>query len=465
VNAPLGRLAAALDRRFGREANPPSVWPIGVGTLISHAAVAAFVLLVVTGILLSFAYRPSVDPVVYDGASTLYAGQELPGAFASVIRISEDLPGGLLLRRVHVAAAHLLLLALVVHLLRTMATGAFRRPRLLTHLTGVGLLLVSLGFAYTGELLPFGLVSGSSLRIAESVLYSLPFAGEQLGTLLFDGELPSQRFLTIAWVGHVFLLPLAFVALLAWHGVLVHRRGPALSRRRDVDVQLTAVGRPLWPDAVLRFSFLAAGLTALLLLSAAIVPWSDLELEGPFLTAEATNSVHPHWSLFFLTGGLRIIPAIDIVIGGTRITNVFVAGVIVPGILVGTLTLYPFIERWVRRDDAEHHRLDHPLDVPFRAGAVTALTTFALVLTIGGAVDVIAFWLRVPVEGVVLTFQILLLVLPAVAAALAVVTARHRAERLAAELEAMALDVEPELPDRSPDGPSRTPKTSGEEIP
>jgi quinol-cytochrome oxidoreductase complex cytochrome b subunit len=465
MNAPLGRLAAALDRRFGRDANPPSVWPIGVGTLLSHAAVAAFVLLVLTGLLLTVAYRPSVDPVVYDGASELYAGQELPGAFASVIRISEDLPGGLLLRRVHVAAAHLLLLALVAHLLRTMATGAFRRPRLLTHLTGVGLLLVSLGFAYTGELLPFGLVSGSSLRIAESVLYSLPLAGEQLGTLLFDGELPSQRFLTIAWVGHVVLLPLAFVGLLAWHGLLVHRRGPALSRRDDVDVQLTAVGRPLWPDAALRFSFLAVGLAALLLLSAAIVPWSDLELEGPFLTAEATNSVHPHWSLFFLTGGLRIIPAIDIVIGGVRITNVFVAGVLVPGILVGALTLYPFLERRVLRDDAEHHRLDHPLQVPFRAGAVTALTTFALVLTIGGAVDVIAFWLRVPVEGVVLTFQVLLVVLPAAFAALAVVAARHRADRLAAEPYATTAAGGPDLPDRSSDGPSRTPATSGEEVP
>lgn len=434
MNAPLGRLAAALDRRFGRDANPPSVWPIGVGTLLSHAAVAAFVLLVVTGVLLGFAYRPSVDPVLYDGASELYRGQELPGAFASVIRISEDLPGGLLLRRVHVAAAHLLLLALVAHLLRTMATGAFRRPRLLTHLTGVALLLVSLGFAYTGELLPFGLVSGSSLRIAESVLYALPFAGEQLGTLLFDGELPSQRFLTIAWVGHLFLLPAAFVGFLAWHVLLVHRRGPALPGRSDVDVRLTAVGRPLWPDAILRFSLLAVGLAALLLVSAAIVPWSDLEFEGPFLTAEATNSVHPHWSLFFLSGGLRIIPAVDLVIGGLRISNVFVAGVIVPGILVGTLTLYPFLERWIRRDDAEHHRLDHPLEVPFRAGAVTALTTFALVLTLGGAVDVIAFWLRVPVEGVVTTFRVLLVVLPLALAALAVLTARHRADRLAAEL-------------------------------
>jgi hypothetical protein len=67
---------------------------------------------------------------------------------------------------------------------------------------------------YTGDLLPFGLVSGSSLRIAEAVLYSIPFVGDQLVMVLFDGELPSQRLLTLAWAGHVFLLPAAFIALL-----------------------------------------------------------------------------------------------------------------------------------------------------------------------------------------------------------------------------------------------------------
>jgi ubiquinol-cytochrome c reductase cytochrome b subunit len=429
VNAPLGRLAATLDRRFGRAAERPTPWPISFGTLVSHAAVASFVILTITGILLTFAYRPSVDPVLYTGNSELFDGMELPGAFASVVRISEDLPGGLLLRRVHVAASHLLLLALVVHLLRTMATGAFRRPRVLTHLTGIILLLVTLGFSYTGELLPFGLVSGSSLRIAEAVLYSLPLAGEQLGTLLFGGELPSQRFLTIVWAAHVFLLPAAFLGALAWHGLLVHRRGPSLAPREDVDVQLTAVGRPLWTEGALRFTFLATALTALLLLSSAVVPWADLEFEGPFLTAEATNSVHPHWALFFLTGGLRVIPAIDLVIGPVRITNVLVAGVIIPGILVTALTVYPLVERWLLRDRSEHHRLDHPLDVPLRAGVVTALTTITVVLTVGGAVDAISFWLAMPVEGIVLAFQIALVVLPVVLTALAVYASRRRAAR------------------------------------
>lgn len=438
MTSPISTLAERLERRIGRRADPPSLWPTDFGALISHAAVVSFLLLTATGVVLAVFYRPSVATVTYHGASGLYDGQDLPHAFASVIRISEDVPGGLLLRRVHAVAAHLLMLSVAAHLLRTLATGAFRRPRILTHLTGIGLLLVSLGFSYTGELLPFSLVTGSSLRIAEAVVLSIPFVGEQLAALMFAGELPSQRMLGLAWAGHVLLLPAAFVTLTAVHLVLVHRRRPALARRPDVDVSTTAVGRPLWPDAVLRFALLTAGLTALLLLSTAMVPWSDLEFEGPFLTAEATNSVHPHWTLFFLTGGLRTVPAIDLVIAGIRISSVFIAGVVIPGVLVTAAAVYPFVERLVLKDQGEHHALDHPLDVPFRAGAVTAMTTLTVVFTVSGGVDVIASWTRLPVQGIVMMFRVLLIVLPVVLATAAVLAARRRVARRVSDESAAA---------------------------
>lgn len=438
VPSPIATLADALDERFGHRADPPSLWPVGFGALLSHTAIVAFLVLAVTGIALSLVYRPSVADAVYSGSSELYDGQALPGAFATVVRISEDLPGGLLLRRLHVAAAHLFMLAVVAHLLRTLATGAFRRPRMLTHITGVGLLLVALGFTYTGELLPFGLIAGSSLRIAEAVLFSLPFAGEQLGTLLFERELPSQRLMTIGWATHLFVLPPAFVALVAAHLSLVRRRRPALARRPDADVATTVVGRRLWPDAVARFTLLTTGLTALLLLSAVAVPWADRDLEGPFRTAEATNSVHPPWPLFFLTGGLRVLPAIDVTVLGVHITNVLVAGVILPSVLIAGIAVYPFVERRLLGDRAEHHVLDHPLDVPLRAGAVTALTSLAVVLSFSAGVDVLARWLGVPVEGVVTTFRVLLVALPLLAGAAAVAAARRRVRWRARSAEEVA---------------------------
>jgi ubiquinol-cytochrome c reductase cytochrome b subunit len=427
VTSRLASLNRALDRRFGRSAPRPSVWPTSYGALISHVIVVTFLVLCVTGVLLAIFYRPSTSPVTYEGASELYDGATLPHAFASTVRISSDIPGGLFVKRLHSASSHLFLAAMVLHLLRVMATGQFRRPRLGNHLIGIALLLLGIGFAYTGEVLPMTLVASSSLRIAEAVLASIPYAGEPLASLLIGPELPSSRFVVGAWLLHVALLPLAFLALMVWHLRLVHRRTPTMYRRRDVDVTRHAVGRPLWPDAVARFSLLFAGIVTLLAVSAALVPWADRELTGPFLPAEATNSVHPAWPLFFTTGAMRVLPDINLVFLGMRVTNVFVAGILLPGLLIGMLAAYPFLERWLLRDDGEHHTVDGILDVPLRAGAFGAFTGAGLVLALSAGVDVLSFWLTVPVESVIVAFRVGLVLVPVLAAAAMVKAAHTRA--------------------------------------
>jgi quinol-cytochrome oxidoreductase complex cytochrome b subunit len=423
----LGSLAEVLDRRLGRGAQRPSVWPTSFGAMVSHVIIVAFIVLCVTGVFLSFFYRPSVEPVLYTGDSVLYDGVTLPHAFASTIRIGSDVPGGLFVKRLHAGASNLFLAAIVVHLLRVMATGQFRRPRLGTHLIGIALLLLGIGFAYTGELLPFTLTASSSLRIGEAVLASVPFLGGPLASLVMGVELPSNQILVGAWVLHVVLLPVAFIGLTVWHLRLVHLRTPTLYRRGDVDVTRQAVGRPLWPDAIARFALLFAGIVTLLALSAALVPWGDKQLAGPFIPAEATNSVHPSWPLFFTTGAMRVLPAIDLTFLGVRITNVFVAGVVLPGLLIGMLAVYPFLERRLLRDDAEHHTADGLLDVPLRAGAVGAFTGAGLVLTLSAGVDVISLWLVLPVEPVVAGFRVALVVVPVVTAAIMVKAAHTRA--------------------------------------
>ncbi len=431
MTSPVASLAHAIDRRVGRSAPRPSLWAIDVWRLLGHLAVAMFVILAVTGLLLAIWYDPSTEPVTYQGSSELYDGHTLPANFASVVHISEDVPGGLLLRRVHVAASHLFVAATVLHLLRILFTGAYRRPRLANHLVGVGLLLLVLGMLYTGENLPFDLVSGASLRIGYAALMSIPLVGDTLAPLAFGGEFPGGDVVTRSWFLHVFVLPPLFVGGLALHLWLVHRRTPAEWPREDVDVHRCAVGRPLWPDASARFAMLGAGATALVLASAALIPWADLELEGPFRPAEAANTLHPPWSLFFLSGGLRIVPAIDLVIGPVRITNMLVAGVIIPGILIAALVVYPLIERAVLGDDIVHHELAGPLDLPLRAGVTAAITAVTLVLTGAAGVDVIAYWLRSPVEGVIWAFRIALVVVPVAATLLAVRAARRHAERAA----------------------------------
>ena len=429
MTSPVASLAQAIDRRVGRSAPRPSLWAIDVWRLLGHLAIAMFVLLTVTGILLQIWYDPSTDPVVYHGASTLYDGRTLPTNFASLVYISEDVTGGLLLRRVHVAASHLFVAATALHLLRILFTGAYRRPRLANHLLGVGLLLLVLGMFYTGENLRFDLVAGASLRIGYAVLLSIPFVGDSLAPLVFGGEFPAGDVVTRAWVLHVFVLPVLFVAGLAAHLWLVHRRTPAEWPREDVDVHTKAVGRPLWPDASARFAMLGAGVSALVVASAAFVPWADVELEGPFRPGEAANTLHPPWALFFLSGAMRILPSIDLIVGPVRISNVFVAGVIIPGILVGALVIYPLVERAILHDEYVHHELAGPLDLPLRAAVTAAITAVTLVLTAAAGADVLAFWLRAPVESVVWGFRIALVVVPLAATVLAVRAAHRHAER------------------------------------
>jgi quinol-cytochrome oxidoreductase complex cytochrome b subunit len=424
--SPIAALATALDRRVGRSAEHPSLWPTDFWRLVGHLAIAMFVLLAVTGIALSVWYRPSTAPVVYTGSAALYDGATLPQAFATVVHISEDVPGGLLLRRVHMAASHVFLAAIAAHLLRVMFTGAYRRPRLANHLVGLGLLLLALGMLYTGENLLYDLVSGASLRIGYSALLSIPLVGDSLAPLVFGGEFPAGDVVTRSWILHVFVLPPMFVGGLLLHLWLVHRRTPASWQREDVDVQRFAVGRPLWPDATARFALLGALSTAIVVASAAFVPWADVELEGPFRAAEVTNTLHPPWTLFFLSGGLRVVPAIDLVLGPVRITNVFVAGVVVPGLLIGALAAYPLVERWRLGDDVDHHELAHPLDVPMRAGVIAALTTVTVLLTVSAAVDSVAFFFRQPVETIIWALRIALLTLPVLATVLAVHAARRR---------------------------------------
>lgn len=424
TRSPLAALAATLDRRIGRAAERPSVWNASPGALLSHVAVIAFGILTATGLFLVVWYDPSTDPVAYQGASELYAGQELPAAFASVIRTSEDVPGGMLTRRVHAAAAHLLLASLFLHLWRILATGAARRPRTGNHLIGMALLLICLGAFYTGELLPFSLVSGASLRIGHAVLSSTPVVGEPLARLVFGGEAPTGLLVERSFWLHVVLLPGGFVSLTALHLWFVHRHSPTAAPH-TVDPTVVT-GEALWPDFLRRLALLGGAVTAVVAMSAALIPWSDLELEGPFLPAEAANTLHPPWPLFFLSGALRIMPPVDVSILGVRIGTVLLAGLVVPALMIGALAVYPFVERRWLGDDRGHHVRDGLLDVPLRAGVLAGLFTASVLLSLAATVDVMALHLRVPVEWLVQAFRLAVVVGPPGAGLLAWWYARRR---------------------------------------
>ena len=91
-------------------------------------------------------------------------------AYASTLDISFDVRGGLLMRQIHHWAALLFVAAMIVHMLRVFFTGAFRKPRELNWLIGVGLLTLGIVEGFAGYSLPDDLLSGTGLRIADGLM-------------------------------------------------------------------------------------------------------------------------------------------------------------------------------------------------------------------------------------------------------------------------------------------------------
>ena len=90
-------------------------------------------------------------------------------------------------------------------------TGAFRKPRELSWLVGVALLVAGIGAGFTGYSLPDDLLSGTGLRITYSIVLSIPFVGTWLAFLFFGGEFPSPELLPRLYVLHVLLIPLLLI--------------------------------------------------------------------------------------------------------------------------------------------------------------------------------------------------------------------------------------------------------------
>jgi ubiquinol-cytochrome c reductase cytochrome b subunit len=299
-------------------------------------------------------------------------------------------------------------------MLRVFFTGAFRRPREPNWLIGVGLLIFAIGMGFTGYSLPDDLLSGNGLRIAYSVMLSIPFAGPYLASLIFGGEFPAEAIISRLFVMHIMLLPALIIGLISVHlAILVRQkhaqfRGPGRSERN-------VVGKPLWPSQTFKS-------LALLFLTASIMAFMGGLLQinpvwnyGPFKPYITSAPSQPDWYVGWLDGGLRLFPGWDLNVFGITIAAPFIPGVLVPGLLFTVLALWPFIEARMTGDRAEHQLLDHPRDMPLRTAIGVAGIVFFTVLTLEGGGDVLSITFNIPVEAITNFFRAALFVIPAAA--------------------------------------------------
>jgi ubiquinol-cytochrome c reductase cytochrome b subunit len=381
--------------------------------MIGELGLYCFVVLVLTGVYLTFFFDPSARPVIYDGSYEPLRGVEMTEAYRSALELSFDVRAGLVMRQIHHWAALLFLASLAVHLARVFFTGAFRRPREINWVVGCTLLILALLNGLFGYSLLDDQLSGTGLRIVYSITLSVPLVGTWLASLLFGGEFPGPDIIERLYVIHILLVPAAIVVLLTAHLAIIvrqkHTQFPGPGRRED-----NVVGERMWPSYAAKALGLFFLTSALLAFLGGVFQINPIWIYGPFDPAQVSAASQPDWYMGWLDGALRIMPGWETRVGGFEVPNPFFPGVLLAGLTFALLYAWPFLEARVTGDHDEHHLLDRPRQRPVRTALGAATITFYVICFLGGAADVLASTFGLSVNAILWTFRILVLALPPV---------------------------------------------------
>ncbi|WP_375498312.1 cytochrome bc complex cytochrome b subunit [uncultured Jatrophihabitans sp.] len=390
------------------------VFPDHWSFMMGEIALYSFVILLLSGTYLTFFYDPSMAEVVYHGRYVPLRDITMSRAYASTLDITFDVRGGLIVRQIHHWAALMFLAAMMVHMFRVFFTGAFRKPRELNWLIGIGLLALGIIEGFAGYSLPDDLLSGTGLRIADAIMLSIPVIGTWVSFLLFGGPFPGHEIIGRLYIAHVLLIPAILAALIGAHLALVVRQKHTQFAGHG-HTEDTVSGERVFPVYAAKaggFFFVVFGITCALGGLAQINPvW----LFGPYEASQVSSGSQPDWYMGFLDGSTRLFPSWEIRNFGYTIPAVFWPTVVLPGILFTLAAAYPFIEAKMTGDKARHHLLQRPRDVPVRTGLGCMAIAFYVVLYLSGSNDIIAKAFDISLNAMTWAGRIGLLVIPPLA--------------------------------------------------
>ena len=176
-----------------------------------------FVVQIITGILLTIYYVPTPED-----------------AYSSVQYITTQVPAGWIIRGLHHWGASAMVVLVVLHMLRVIYHGSYKFPREVTWLTGVVLLLIVLGFGFTGYLLPWDQKAYWATTVGTRIAEVTPLIGNWILRLMRGGEELSAITLARFYGVHIWALPAALLTVLGAHLYLVIRIGISqVPQRKD----------------------------------------------------------------------------------------------------------------------------------------------------------------------------------------------------------------------------------------
>jgi ubiquinol-cytochrome c reductase cytochrome b subunit len=176
--------------------------------VFGSAAFTLLILQIVTGILLALVYVPS-------------AGE----AWNSLNMLNHQLPLGWFLRAMHGWGSNFMVAIVLIHMAQVFLFGSYKFPRELTWILGVFLLLMTLGMAFTGQVLRFDQDAYWGLGIGASIMSRVPFVGRELVHLLLGGPIIAGATLTRFFALHVFVIPGLLLLFACTHVWMVLKLG------------------------------------------------------------------------------------------------------------------------------------------------------------------------------------------------------------------------------------------------
>jgi len=327
---------------------------------LGTVSAALFLLLTLSGLPLLFLYVPSVER-----------------AYQSVKDIEFVISFGSWIRAVHRISAHLMVVAVFLHLVRVFLTGAYKngtgrgQKREWNWVIGVVMLLLTLFLSFTGYLLPWDQLAFWAVTVGTNIAASIPFIGPDVRELLIGGRTIEQATLIRFYVLHVFFLPLGLGVLFAYHMWRVRKDGglakadqeSSLGTPRPVPpvktktytllgvargtapaVRASTIEAPdltvnAVPDLLRRAWIVTLGTIALVSIASVFIA---SPLEEPANALVTPNPAKAPWYFLWLQ---EIVTITTVKIGSFTVNGAFLGGVLLPGVLIGVLTLWPWLDR------------------------------------------------------------------------------------------------------------------------
>jgi quinol-cytochrome oxidoreductase complex cytochrome b subunit len=321
---------------------------------------ALFFLLILSGLPLLFLYVPSVER-----------------AYQSVKDIEFVVTFGSWIRAVHRISAHLMVIAVALHLVRVFLTGAYKngvgrgQQREVNWVIGVVMFLVTLFLSFTGYLLPWDQLAFWAVTVGTNIASSIPVIGPDVRELLIGGRTIEQATLIRFYVLHVVVLPGLLGVLFGYHMWRVRKDGGLAKADRDSAFEtarpseivatktytLLGVARGTAPtvtvkslenpeatvnavpDLVRRAAIATLGTIAAVSIMSVFIA---SPLEEPANALLTPNPAKAPWYFLWLQ---EIVTDTTIRIGSFTLNGAFVGGVILPGLLVGLMTVWPWLDR------------------------------------------------------------------------------------------------------------------------